>query len=323
MNGVHEGLLRRQHPWLVNLRWKGRGDIYNKEFMDDLRKATDDVFFIPGIKPHPRPPPCSPPTPGYLEITEDGLPRRAGGAGQSSAANRTRSWRRVRHTNVHPCPARSALPGRQRPSRAPLNPRRPAGTSDPQCPAATRCAWTTGRCRKKLEEIRRPLRESQQVRLQDQAGAGARSRARRRGRRRLCGLRLGRSATRPFQGIPKNEKTAKPAKRSPVKGQRRQPWRRWKKPRVQRQRRDQTSSAFAPFCPGRRHQGPALGVFTFLSGLGLQSSPWPCCYWYTRAPPRLTLTALVVALAAGAVADRHPAADRLSASIRCRSWCPS
>jgi len=34
---------------LVNLHWKGKGDIYNPEFMDALRKATDDVFFIPGM----------------------------------------------------------------------------------------------------------------------------------------------------------------------------------------------------------------------------------------------------------------------------------
>src|SRR5215469_1052511 len=32
---------------LVSLRWKGQGDIYNQPFMDALRHATDDVFFIP------------------------------------------------------------------------------------------------------------------------------------------------------------------------------------------------------------------------------------------------------------------------------------
>jgi predicted RND superfamily exporter protein len=57
---------------LVNLRWKGPGDIYNKEFMDDLRKATDDVFFIPGIN---RTHVTSLFTPNtyYIEITEDGF----------------------------------------------------------------------------------------------------------------------------------------------------------------------------------------------------------------------------------------------------------
>jgi predicted RND superfamily exporter protein len=57
---------------LVNLRWKGQGDIYNKEFMDDLRKATDDVFFIPGInRTHVTS--LFTPNTWYLEITEDGF----------------------------------------------------------------------------------------------------------------------------------------------------------------------------------------------------------------------------------------------------------
>ena len=34
---------------LVNLRWKGEGEIYNAEFMSAMQKATDDVFFIPGV----------------------------------------------------------------------------------------------------------------------------------------------------------------------------------------------------------------------------------------------------------------------------------
>lgn len=57
---------------LVNLRWKGEGDIYNAEYMEALRKATDDVFFIPGIN---RTQIASLFTPAtyYLEITEDGF----------------------------------------------------------------------------------------------------------------------------------------------------------------------------------------------------------------------------------------------------------
>ncbi|KJK19751.1 transporter [Burkholderiaceae bacterium 16] len=35
---------------LISLRWKGEGDIYNPAFMDKLRRATDDVFFIPGVR---------------------------------------------------------------------------------------------------------------------------------------------------------------------------------------------------------------------------------------------------------------------------------
>ena len=57
---------------LVNLRWKGEGDIYNPEFMEAMRKANDDVFFIPGIN---RVLVSSIYTPNtyYIEITEDGF----------------------------------------------------------------------------------------------------------------------------------------------------------------------------------------------------------------------------------------------------------
>ena len=57
---------------LVNLRWKGEGDLYNAEFMEAMRKATDEVFFIPGIN---RTHVTSIFTPNtyYIEITEDGF----------------------------------------------------------------------------------------------------------------------------------------------------------------------------------------------------------------------------------------------------------
>lgn len=57
---------------LVNLRWKGEGDLYNAEFMEAMRKANDDVFFIPGIN---RTLVSSIYTPStyYIEITEDGF----------------------------------------------------------------------------------------------------------------------------------------------------------------------------------------------------------------------------------------------------------
>lgn len=57
---------------LVNLRWKGEGDIYNREFMEAMRKANDDVFFIPGVD---RTKVTSIYTPNtyYIEITEDGF----------------------------------------------------------------------------------------------------------------------------------------------------------------------------------------------------------------------------------------------------------
>ncbi|MNG82874.1 MMPL family protein [compost metagenome] len=35
--------------FLVSVRWKGEGDLYNPVFLDTLRKVTDDVFFISGV----------------------------------------------------------------------------------------------------------------------------------------------------------------------------------------------------------------------------------------------------------------------------------
>ena len=32
--------------FLVSVKWKGEGDIYNAEYLNTLRKVTDDVFFI-------------------------------------------------------------------------------------------------------------------------------------------------------------------------------------------------------------------------------------------------------------------------------------
>ena len=57
---------------LVNLRWKGEGEIYNPEFMKAMQKATDDVFFIPGVN---RTQVASIYTPStyYIEITEAGF----------------------------------------------------------------------------------------------------------------------------------------------------------------------------------------------------------------------------------------------------------
>ncbi|WP_371185532.1 RND family transporter [Thalassotalea maritima] len=34
---------------LINLAWQGEGDIFNAEFMKALQKATDEVFFTPGV----------------------------------------------------------------------------------------------------------------------------------------------------------------------------------------------------------------------------------------------------------------------------------
>ncbi len=56
---------------LVNVHWKGEGDIYNPEFLEVLQKVTDDVFFISGVS---RPSVTSLFTPNvrYVEITEEG-----------------------------------------------------------------------------------------------------------------------------------------------------------------------------------------------------------------------------------------------------------
>jgi uncharacterized protein len=56
---------------LVNVHWKGKGDIYNAEFMRTLRGVTDAVFFTPGVN---RAQVYSLFTSNvrYTEITEDG-----------------------------------------------------------------------------------------------------------------------------------------------------------------------------------------------------------------------------------------------------------
>lgn len=57
---------------LVSLRWKGSGDIYNQQFMDELRHATDDVFFIPGVN-RSRVFSLFTPNVRYTEVTEAGF----------------------------------------------------------------------------------------------------------------------------------------------------------------------------------------------------------------------------------------------------------
>jgi len=57
---------------LVSLRWKGDGDIYNAAFMDKLRRATDEVFFIPGVD-RSRVFSLFTPNVRYTEVTEVGF----------------------------------------------------------------------------------------------------------------------------------------------------------------------------------------------------------------------------------------------------------
>ena len=58
--------------FLVSVRWKGEGDLYNAEFLDTLRKVTDEVFFISGVN---RASVTSLFTANvrYIEITEEGF----------------------------------------------------------------------------------------------------------------------------------------------------------------------------------------------------------------------------------------------------------
>jgi predicted RND superfamily exporter protein len=71
---------------LVSLRWKGQGDIYNEPFMDALRHATDDVFFIPGIN-RARVFSLFTPNVHYTEVTEAGFRGDVVVPGQFSSAN--------------------------------------------------------------------------------------------------------------------------------------------------------------------------------------------------------------------------------------------
>ncbi|QBR02844.1 efflux RND transporter permease subunit [Paraburkholderia pallida] len=71
---------------LVSLRWKGQGDIYNEQFMDELRRATDDVFFIPGVN-RSRVFSLFTPNVRYTEVTEAGFRGDVVVPGQFSSAN--------------------------------------------------------------------------------------------------------------------------------------------------------------------------------------------------------------------------------------------
>lgn len=57
---------------LLSMRWKGDGDIYNAAFMDKLRHATDEVFFIPGVD-RSRVFSLFTPNVRYTEVTEAGF----------------------------------------------------------------------------------------------------------------------------------------------------------------------------------------------------------------------------------------------------------
>ncbi len=78
---------------LVNLRWKGEGDIYNVQFLKALREATDDVFFIPGVD-RTRVSSLFTPDTRFIEVTEQGfygdvvVPAKFGGSAEDLATVR-------------------------------------------------------------------------------------------------------------------------------------------------------------------------------------------------------------------------------------------
>lgn len=57
---------------LVNLRWKGSGDIYNRDFFDALEDTTQSVFFIEGID-RTRVKSLFTPDTYFIEVTEEGF----------------------------------------------------------------------------------------------------------------------------------------------------------------------------------------------------------------------------------------------------------
>lgn len=57
---------------MISLEWQGDGDIYNAEFMERLRQATDEVYFTPGINRTTVRSLFTPET-RYLEVTEYGF----------------------------------------------------------------------------------------------------------------------------------------------------------------------------------------------------------------------------------------------------------
>ena len=68
----HSGTFSGANRVLINVRWKGQGDIYNEAFLKTLRGVTDEVFFTPGVN---RAQVYSLFTPNvkYIEITESGF----------------------------------------------------------------------------------------------------------------------------------------------------------------------------------------------------------------------------------------------------------
>lgn len=68
----HEATFSGANRIMVNVRWKGEGDIYNAEFMRVLREVNDAVFFTPGVNRGSVRSLFSPSV-RYIEVTESGF----------------------------------------------------------------------------------------------------------------------------------------------------------------------------------------------------------------------------------------------------------
>ncbi len=68
----HSTIFSGANRVLINVHWKGEGDIFNEEFLKTLRGVNDEVFFTPGVN---RAQVYSLFTPNvrYIEITENGF----------------------------------------------------------------------------------------------------------------------------------------------------------------------------------------------------------------------------------------------------------
>ena len=57
---------------VLNMHWKGEGDMYNKEFMTEMEKLSNDVFFLPNVD-RTRVTSLFSPSVRYTKVTEEGF----------------------------------------------------------------------------------------------------------------------------------------------------------------------------------------------------------------------------------------------------------
>ena len=57
---------------VLNMHWKGEGDMYNKEFMTEMEKLSNEVFFLPNVD-RTRVTSLFSPTVRYTKVTEEGF----------------------------------------------------------------------------------------------------------------------------------------------------------------------------------------------------------------------------------------------------------